>query len=245
MLYRLLFAAVVLIAVWRPTVRGLDGEARLLVLAFGVALAAMNLCFYLALDRIPLGIAVTFEFVGPLGVALLGSHRRIDVLWVTLAAGGVVLLAGPAGDPDPAGVAFALGAGFFWGGYILLSSRVGRSFSGGNGLALAMVVAAALLVGPGIADAGADLLDWRAAAVGAAVGLLSSVIPYSFELEALRKLSTGVFGVLMSLEPAVAAVIGLVALSQGLAFAEALGIALVTAASAGALRRGAEAPTEA
>jgi inner membrane transporter RhtA len=244
-LYRLLFAALVLMVFWRPTVRGLSGESWRLVVAFGFALAAMNLCFYLSLDRIPLGIAVTFEFVGPLGVALIGSHRRIDLLWVALAAAGVVLLAGPAGDPDPIGVAFALAAGFFWGSYILLSARVGRALPGGSGLALAMVVSAALLVVPGVIDAGGDLLDLRAVAIGAAVALLSSVIPYSFELEALRRLSTGVFGVLMSLEPAVAALVGLIALSQGLAFAEAVGIGLVTAASAGALRRGAEAPTEA
>jgi inner membrane transporter RhtA len=244
-LYRLLFAALVLMVFWRPTVRGLSGESWRLVLAFGFALAAMNLCFYLSLDRIPLGIAVTFEFIGPLGVALIGSRRRIDLLWVALAAAGVILLAGPAGDPDPVGVAFALAAGFFWGSYILLSARVGRALPGGSGLALAMVVSAALLVVPGVIDAGGDLLDPRAVAIGAAVALLSSVIPYSFELEALRRLSTGVFGVLMSLEPAVAALVGLIALSQGLAFAEAIGIGLVTAASAGALRRGAEAPTEA
>jgi inner membrane transporter RhtA len=244
-LLRLLFAAIVLLALWRPTLRGLDREARALALAFGVSLAAMNFCFYMSLDRISLGIAVTFEFIGPLAVALLGSRRRIDLLWVALAAAGVVLLAGPAGDPDPAGVAFALGAGFFWGAYILLSARVGRAFPGGDGLALAMAVAAALLVVPGVAGAGEALLDWRVVAVGAAVGVLSSVIPYSFELEALRRLSTGVFGVLMSLEPAVAALVGLFALSQGLSAAEALGIALVTTASAGALRRSTEAPTEA
>jgi inner membrane transporter RhtA len=243
--YRLLFAALVLMVFWRPTVRGLSGESWRLVLVFGFVLAAMNLCFYLSLDRIPLGIAVTFEFVGPLGVALIGSRRRIDVLWVALAAAGVILLAGPAGDPDPVGVAFALAAGFFWGSYILVSARVGKALPGGSGLALAMVVSALLLVVPGLVDAGGDLLDLRALAIGAAVALLSSVIPYSFELEALRRLSTGVFGVLMSLEPAVAALVGLIALSQGLAFAEAIGIALVTAASAGALRRGAEAPTEA
>jgi inner membrane transporter RhtA len=238
---------VLLIAIWRPSLRGLGRDPYLLrlMLAFGVALAAMNLCFYLALDRIPLGLAVTFEFVGPLGVALLASRRRLDLLWVALAAAGVALLAGPGGDPELAGVALALAAGVFWGAYIVLSARVGRAFSGGSGLALAMAVAAALLIAPGIADAGAALLDWRVAAVGAAVAVLSSVIPYSFELEALRRLSTGAFGVLMSLEPAVAALVGLVALGQGLAAAEAIGIGLVTAASAGALRRSAEAPTEA
>jgi inner membrane transporter RhtA len=244
--YRLLFAALVLVAVWRPGVAGLRGEPLALVVAFGLCLAGMNLCFYLALDRIPLGIAVTFEFVGPLAVALAGSRRRLDLLWVGLAAAGVVLLAGPAGDPETLGVVFALAAGGFWGLYILLSARVGRVFSGGRGLALAMIVSALVMLIPGIAVAGSELLDGRAIAIGFAVAMLSSVIPYSFELEALRSLATGVFGVLMSLEPGVAALVGLVALGQGLSAPEALGIALVTAASAGALRRpGAGAPTEA
>lgn len=245
--YRLLFAAVALVAIWRPRRADVSGPAALRLAAlFGVALAAMNWSFYEAIDRIPLGIAVTLEFAGPLSVALWSSRRRLDLLWVAMASAGVVLLAGPAGSsPDPVGVALALTAGFFWGAYILLSSRVGQQFSGGRGLALAMVVAAALVVAPGIAAGGADLLDARIVAVGAAVAVLSSLIPYSLELEALRRLPVGVFGVLMSLEPGVAALVGLVALAQGLAPAEAAGIALVTAASAGALRQsGARAPTE-
>jgi inner membrane transporter RhtA len=244
--YRLLFAALVLLAIWRPAVAGLRGEPLALVVAFGLCLAAMNLCFYLALDRIPLGIAVTFEFVGPLAVALASSRRRLDLLWVGLAAAGVILLAGPAGDPETLGVVLALAAGGFWGLYILLSARVGRAFSGGRGLAIAMAVSAVVMVVPGVAVAGSELLDGRAIAIGFAVAMLSSVIPYSFELEALRSLPTGVFGVLMSLEPGVAALVGLVALGQALAAPEALGIALVTVASVGALRRpGAGAPTEA
>jgi inner membrane transporter RhtA len=241
--YRLLFAAVALLVIWRPTLAGVARGDLRLAAAFGFTLAAMNLCFYEALDRIPLGIAVTFEFVGPLAVAVAGSRRRLDLIWVGSAAAGVLLLAGPGGDPDPVGVAFALGAGVFWGTYILLSARVGQAFSGGHGLALAMSVATALMVVPGVAAAGSELLDLRAVGVGAAVALLSSLIPYSLEMDALRKLSTGVFGVLMSLEPAVAAVVGLIALSQGLSTAEAVGIGLVTAASVGALRRpGAGAP---
>lgn len=241
--YRLLFAAIVLVAVWRPAVRGLRGEPLALVIAFGVCLALMNFSFYLALDRIPLGIAVTLEFVGPLSVALAGSRRRLDFVWVALAAAGVVLLAGPGGDPDPLGVVFALTAGALWGTYILLSARVGRAFTGGHGLALAMIVSTAVMIVPGIAVGGSDLLDGRAIAIGFAVAMLSSVIPYSFELEALRSLATGVFGVLMSLEPGVAALVGLIALGQGLSAPEAVGIAMVAAASAGALRRpGAETP---
>ncbi|MGH2984788.1 MAG: EamA family transporter [Solirubrobacterales bacterium] len=243
--YRLLFAALVLVAVWRPSVRGADPRALVLAAAFGVTLAAMNLCFYEALDRIPLGITVTLEFVGPLMVALLGSRRALDLAWVALAAAGIVLLTGPEGSAEAAGVALALAAGGFWAVYILLSARIGRAFSGGDGLALAMMVSAALMVGPGIASGGADLLDARVIAIGAAVALLSSAIPYSLELEALRRLRVGAFGVLMSLEPAIAALVGLVALQQDLAAAEVAGILFVVAASAGVLREpGAPAPRD-
>jgi inner membrane transporter RhtA len=244
-LYRLLFAAIVLLAIWWPRLRGTDRRALALAATFGVSLAGMNLCFYEALDRIPLGIAVTLEFVGPLAVALAASRRALDLAWVALAAVGILLLTRPSGEAEAAGVAFALAAGAFWGAYILLSARVGRSFPGGTGLALAMAVAAALMAVPGGVAAGGALLEPETAAIGAAVALLSSAIPYSLELEALRRLAVGTFGVLMSLEPAVAALVGLVALSQGLAAIELLGIALVIAASAGALREpGAPAPRE-
>jgi len=242
-LLRLAFAALVLVALWRPFPVRADRRSLALVALFGVALAAMNFSFYEALDRIPLGIAVTLEFIGPLGVALAASRRRLDLIWVALAAAGVVLVSGPSGDADPAGIAFALIAGAFWAAYIVLSSRVGRAFEGGSGLALAMAVAAALMLAPGIAIGGADLLVPEVAAIGFAVALLSSAIPYSLELEALRRLPVGVFGVLMSLEPAVAAAVGAVALSQGLSTAEVAGIAAVTAASAGVLRRSGTDPT--
>jgi inner membrane transporter RhtA len=242
---RLLFAALALIVVWRPDPRRAEPRALALAAAFGVTLAAMNLCFYLALDRIPLGIAVTLEFVGPLAVGLLGSRRPRDLAWVALAAAGIVLLTGPEGSAEAAGIALALAAGGFWALYILLSARIGRAFSGGDGLALAMAFSAALMVGPGIAAGGEELLDARVIAIGAAVALLSSALPYSLELEALRRLRVGVFGVLMSLEPAIAALVGLVALSQGLAPAEVAGIVCVVAASAGVLREpGAPAPRD-
>jgi len=245
-LYRLLFAATVLLAIWRPRPMEAGRDGLLLAIAFGATLAGMNLCFYEALDRIDLGIAVTFEFVGPLLVGLLGSRRRLDLVWVACAAAGVLLLTRPSGSASAAGIGFALLAGGFWGTYILLSSRVGRVFRGGRGLALAMGVAALLMVIPGTAAAGSDLLDPGAAAVGAATAILSSVIPYSLELEALRRIAVGTFGVLMSLEPAVAAAIGLIALDQGLATVDALGIGLVVVASAGVLGASAtRAPTEA
>ncbi len=206
-------------------------------MAFGISLAGMNFSFYEALDRIPLGVAVTLEFVGPLGVAVVGSRRALDLLWVVLAAAGILLLADlSGGGTDAAGVGLALLAGAFWAGYILLSARVGRVFPGGSGLALAMLVASATLIPVGIADGGADLLTAEVLAVGMAVAVLSSVIPYSLELEALRLLPERVFGVLMSLDPAMAALAGFVVLGEVLGARELVAIGLVVAASAGAAR---------
>ena len=234
---RVSLAAVVLLALWRPPTRGHSRGELWLVAAFGVALAGMNFSYYSALDRLPLGITVTLEFVGPLGVAVAGSRRTIDLVWVALAASGILLLSDFGGaDLDPVGVALALLAGAFWAGYILLSVRVGRAFPGGAGLALAMAAGAVLLVPFGVGQGGADLLIPGVLAVGAAVALLSSVIPYSLELEALRRLPARVFGVLMSLEPAVASVAGFLVLGERLATREVAGIALVVAASAGAAR---------
>jgi inner membrane transporter RhtA len=246
-LYRLGFAAILLLAIWRPVLMEAGRDGLVLAIAFGATLAAMNLSFYESLERIDLGIAVTFEFVGPLLVGLLASRRPLDLVWVACAAAGVLLLTRPSGSADAAGIGFALLAGGFWAAYILLSARVGRAFSGGRGLALAMGFGTALMVIPGTAAAGGDLLDPGAAAVGAATAVLSSVIPYSLELEALRRIAVGTFGVLMSLEPAVAALIGLIALDQGLAALEVAGIGLVVVASAGVLGASAagKAPTEA
>ena len=234
---RLAFAALVLGVVWRPALRGLRGPRARDVLLFAIALAGMNTSFYLALDRIPLGIGVTLEFVGPLGVAFAASRRRSDLLWAGLAAAGIVLLAPMlGGDLDTPGVVLALLAGAFWAAYIVLSARIGRSFDGGEGLALAMIIAALLLLPAGIADGGAELLDAGILAAAFAVAMLSSAIPYSLELEALRRLPQGVFGVLMSMGPAVAAGVGFLLLDQGLAAREVVAIGLVVAASAGALR---------
>ena len=234
---RLAFSAIVLLAISRPALRALRGRGRNEIIAFGLALAGMNTSFYLALDRVPLGIAVTLEFVGPLGVAFAASRRRSDLLWAGLAAAGIVLLAPtPGSDLDAVGAALALLAGAFWAAYIVLSARIGRRFEGGDGLALAMAVGALVVAPFGIWDAGASLVDAGALAAGFAVAMLSSAIPYSLELEALRRLPQGVFGVLMSLEPAVAAAVGFIFLSQGLSARECFAIGLVVAASAGALR---------
>jgi inner membrane transporter RhtA len=235
-LLRVLFAALLLGALWRPRLgRHSRGELALAA-TFGVTLAGMNLAFYESLDRIPLGVAVTLEFVGPLSVAVAGSRRALDLLWVGLAATGILLLADFTGGADTAGILLALLAGSFWAAYILLAARIGRAFSGGSGLALAMVLAALLLVPAGVADGGDRLFDPGLVAIGAAVALLSSAIPYSLELEALRRLPSGVFGVLMSLEPAVAATAGFIVLGQVLGLRDVIAICLVVCASAGAAR---------
>jgi inner membrane transporter RhtA len=244
---RVVFAAVVLVALWRPRVADRSRRDLTLVGAFGVSLAAMNLSFYEALDRIPLGVAVTFEFVGPLSVAVIGSRHALDLLWALLAAAGILLLSdfGDFGGLDATGVGLALLAGGFWAAYIVLSARIGRLFPGGGGLALAMVAAAVLLIPAGIADGGDALLQPDLLAIGAAVAMLSSAIPYSLELESLRRLPEAVFGVLMSLEPAVAALAGFIVLGQDLRARELVAILLVVTASAGAARGAPAAPRDA
>jgi inner membrane transporter RhtA len=232
---RLAIAAVVLLAIWRPRVAHRSARDLLTAALFGLALGTMNFAIYSAMDRIPLGIAVTIEFAGPLAVAVIASRRALDLVWVALAVGGIVLLADPGGASlDRAGIAFALLAALMWAFYILLAARTGRLFPGGSGLALAMAVGAVAIAPVGIAQGGGDLLAPGLFAAAAAVALTSSVIPYSLELEALRRLPARVFGVLMSLEPAVAALAGLVVLGQSLDALEWLAIALVIVASAGA-----------
>lgn len=243
---RLGFAALIMLLVIRPRVRGVDPGALRLVAAFGLCLGLMNLTFYEALDRIPLGVAVTIEFAGPLGVAVATSRGRTDLAFAALAAVGIVLLADlTGGGTDALGVAFALAAAAFWAAYILLAQAAGRVFSGAQGVALAMVVAALVPLGPGIAQGGGDLLSPELLALGAGVAVLSSVIPYTLETEALRRLPANVFGVLMSLEPAVAAVAGLIVLGQDLGARELAAIAFVVAASAGVSRTRPPAPAAA
>ena len=203
----------------------------------------MNLSFYAALDRIPLGIAVALEFTGPFAVAVAGSRRASDLVWVALAAGGIVLLSPLHGSLDALGAAFALLAGCFW-ACLHRAQRLGSAgrSRAASGLALAMAVATVVLIPVGVVGGGGDLARPEVLGIGLAVAVLSSAIPYSLELEALRRIPKGTFGVLMSLEPAVAALVGLVALGQGLSATEAVAIALVVTASAGALGS-ARAPT--
>jgi inner membrane transporter RhtA len=243
-LLRLVSATIVLMALYRPRVRGRSRRELALAAVFGLVLAGMNLSFYEAIHRIPLGIAVTIEFVGPLAVAVVGSRRKLDFLWVGLAAAGILALThtGGAHGIDGVGVILALVAGSMWATYILINARVGRVFAGGTGLALAMCVGSLAVLPAGIAAGGSHLLEPRSLALGAAVGMLSSAIPYSFEIEALRRIPPSVFGVLMSIEPAMAALAGFIVLGQGLGVRALLGIALVVAASVGASQRSTEAP---
>jgi inner membrane transporter RhtA len=243
---RVLAAALVLALLWRPRLRGRSAREVGLAVVFGLVLAGMNLAFYSSISRIPLGIATTFEFVGPLAVAVFGSRRPLDLLWVALAAAGILLLSDfGGGGLDGLGVGLALLAGVLWAAYILLSVQVGRVFPGGGGLALAMLIATLPLAPIGIAQAGSDLIVPSVILLAAVVGVLSSAIPYTLELEALRRMPAGVFGVLMSLEPAVAALAGFVVLGEGLAARELVAILLVVAASAGAARGARVAPRDA
>jgi inner membrane transporter RhtA len=235
---RIAFATLVLLVLVRPKLGGYGRRAYLVAGLFGLALALMNLSLYLAFDRIPLGVAVTLEFVGPLSVAVAGSRRALDVLWVVLAAAGILLLA-PLGtfggmDLDPVGVAFALLAGCFWAAYILLSARTGSAFPGGTGLVFALCVGTVVLTPVGIAGAGSALLDPKLLLAGFGVAMLSSAIPFFLDLEALRKIPARIFGVLMSLEPAVAALAGLVVLGERLGIRAVVAIVFVTIAAAGA-----------
>lgn len=232
---RLSFAAVLLLMLWRPSPRR-ERRTWVVVVGYGVTLGLMNLCFYLALDRIPLGIAVTTEFLGPLAVALAGARRRLDAFYALLAAGGVVLLMEGRGDLDLVGFVFALAAGACWGLYILVGAALGRRTSEGNGLALGMAVAALVAVPFGAADSGTALLQPWVLVAGLAVALLSSVIPYSLDLEALRRMPPRVFGILMSLEPAMAALVGLLVLQEPLHWSQWIAVLCVVAASAGATR---------
>jgi inner membrane transporter RhtA len=242
-LLRLAFGGLLLSIVWRPRARSRTRRELLLAAAFGLVLATMNVSFYHAIQRIPLGIAVAIEFFGPLTVALIGSRRPRDVVWVALALLGILALThGSTHGIDALGVMFALIAACMWSGYILLNARLGRTFQDGGGLALAVCIAAIAALPDGVAEGGASLLRPHSLIIGAVVGLLSSAIPYSFENEALRRIATNVFGVLMSLEPAMAALAGFVVLGQNLSARESVGIALVMLASAGASRHAREAP---
>jgi len=230
---RLGIGAVVLLAIARPTLRGHDTGSWRTVVLFGLALGGMNWAFYASLARLPIGVAVTMEFIGPLTLAAAQSRRARDLFAVAAAAGGILLISQaltiPWRELDLAGIGLALLAGALWAAYVVLSQRTGAAFPGLDGLAIAMVVALALVLPFGVAS----VPQWTGAVLvkGAAVAVLSSVLPYSLELLALRSLSQRVFGILLSLEPAVAALAGLLVLGQRLAPVQLAGMALVVVAS--------------
>jgi inner membrane transporter RhtA len=230
--------ALIMGAVARPKLKGMSWRDLGVGLVFGVTLALMNLSFYEAIARLPLGIAVAIEFLGPLGVAVAASRRRLDLVWIGLAAAGVALLApwGQSASVSWAGIGFALGAGVFWAAYILLSASVGRRFPGTTGLSFAMIVSAVVVAPVGIASGGGDLLQPHLLLIGVGVGLLSSVIPYSLEMQALRRVPKHVFGILMSLEPAAAALVGVLVLSEMLHAQQWAAIICIVAASLGTTR---------
>jgi inner membrane transporter RhtA len=235
---RLAASAVVLLAVARPALRGRSRSDWVVVLGFGLSLGVMNWAIYQSFQRIPIGLAVTIEFVGPLTLAVLGSRRLRDLAWVGLAAVGVLLLGLEPGDLTWAGVGFALLAGASWAAYILLSAQTGGRWPGLDGLAVASVVAMLLLTPLTLGRYADQLVDTRILVLGAVVGLLSSVIPYTCELVALRTLRPAVFSVLMSLEPAAAALAGLVVVGELLSPLQLVAMACVVAASVGATRSG-------
>lgn len=231
---RVSFSALILLAVWRPWRRGPERSEIGAIALYGAALGLMNLLFYLALRTIPLGIAVAIEFTGPLAVALAGSRRGLDFAWIALAVLGLGLLLplGEADRLDPTGAALALGAGLCWAAYIVFGQRAGRA-GGGRAVSLGMAVAALVVAPVGLAEAGTDLFTPGTLGTGLIIAVLSSALPYSLEMFALTRLPRPAFGVLMSLEPAVASLAALALLGERLNPVQAVAIGCIVAASAG------------
>lgn len=233
---RLVFAAAILLLVWRPWSHPVRPAERRAVLLYGVSLGSMNLLFYMALKHIPLGLAVAFEFCGPLAIALFQSRRAVDFLWVACAVLGLALLLPinqESGSLDFLGVAYALGAGVCWAFYIIFGQAAGAAMHGGRAVALGMLIAAFVVLPVGLVSAGRDLLSMEAARTALAVAILSSALPYSLEMYALKQLPAHTFGVLMSIEPAIAALSGFVFLSEKLRSLQWMAIGLIMLASIG------------
>ena len=234
---RLAFSAAILMLIFRPRLRGRSRADWMTVVMFGLSLAGMNVLFYEALARLPLGVTVTIEVLGPLILSVVISRRASSWLWALLAFAGVALLGrGGVDSLDPIGVLFAAGAGALWVAYILLAARTGRRFERLDGLALAMTVGALVVVPFGAVTAGAAIIHPQILLLGLAVAVLSSTIPYGLELLALRRLPAATFSILLSLAPVLAAMAGLVILGQPLQLLDLLGVILVVAASMGAVR---------
>lgn len=229
-------SAAMLLLVFRPPVRLLSATQWRLVAGYGAVLGAMNLIFYMALARIPLGLAVTLEFMGPLALAVAGSRRALDLMWVALAALGIALIAPwrGTGMVDPVGALFALLAGACWAAYIILGGRVSRALAGGVAVSLGLTVATVVVLPFALADGSLGTLTPSLLTRGAAVALLSSALPFTLEMIALAAIPARTFSILMSLEPAVAALCGLAFLGERLTVAQWVAVVLVIGASVGA-----------
>jgi inner membrane transporter RhtA len=231
---RVVLSAIMLMAAFRPRLRALSAAQWRAVIPYGLVLGTMNIVFYLSLSRIPLGVAVTLEFVGPLAVAVFGSRRAVDIAWVVLAAAGIALITPwSGGGADALGVALALAAGACWAAYILLGGRVSGIMPGGASVATGMLIASIVALPAALATGGFARLTLPLFVAGVGVALLSSAIPYTLEMIALKGLPARTFGILMSLEPAVAALLGVVVLHELLSFRQWLAVALIIGASTG------------
>ena len=233
---RLVFATTMMLAVWRPWRTPVPRANRLFILGYGAALGCMNLTFYMSLRTVPLGLAVALEFVGPLAVAVIQSHRLLDLAWVVMAAIGIALLLalGPAtAHIDPIGAGFALAAGVCWGFYIILGKRARANGAQGHAVAYGAVIATLIVTPFGVAQAGAGLFAPAIIPTALAIAFFTSALPYSLEMVALSRMPARTFGVLMSLEPVVGALSGFVFLGERLNCLQVSAIALIMAASAG------------
>lgn len=233
---RLLVSAVLLTVVFKPWHARFTNSNWLAVTMYGASLACMNLSFYFALQTIPLGIAVALEFVGPMAVAMIWSRRLVDFVWVVVAIVGLLLLlpfSDASKDLDPTGVMLALVAGGCWAIYIVVGQKAGRDH-GGLAAVLGVIIAAIIVTPVGLSCAGASLFGIALLPTAVAIGILSSAVPYTLEMYALRRLPTHTFGILMSLEPALAGLIGFTLMRETLAPLHIAAIALIVLASAGA-----------
>ncbi len=231
---RIGISALILMAVYRPKLTKLTKEQWKFVIPYGLCLGAMNLVFYFAIERIPIGLAVTLEFIGPLMVAVLGSKRAVDFLWVLLAAAGIVLIAPwTTNGVDILGAALATLAGAFWAAYIVLGGKISQKMDGNEAVATGMLLAACLVVPFEIFGGGLEGLTPKFLGMGIALALLSSAIPFTLEMKALGRLPARTFSILMSLEPAAAAICAFIFLQEYLSFNEILAVVFVVAASAG------------
>lgn len=231
---RLGFAAVVLLLWWRPSFR-LDRRTALAVAGLGITIAGMNICFYLSMARMPVGVALTVGMAGPLAAAALAGRRARDRMWILLAGLGITLLGWQGGAAGLTGMLIAAVCAVFWGAYVPMSARVGALLPGGDGLALAMAFGTVCALPFGLAEGGAALADPWVLAFGFGVAMLSSLVPYTCEMETLRRVSALVFGVLLSLEPAIGALVALIVLGETLSPGQVLGLASVVIASIGVI----------